>query len=247
MMDQYQHLADQINESQRIVFFTGAGMSTASGIPDFRSNDGLYKGDDYPIGYRSEEILSASFFDRYPKLFFDYYFSHLVYPQAQPNSGHEFIAYLEAMDKEVTVVTQNIDGLHQRAGSSKVLELHGTVMDNYCLTCGRHYELDELQRDEEGIPRCIEDDGIVRPRVVLYQENLPMDTLEASIQHIQQADMLIVLGTSLVVHPAAGLVSYFKKNRLVVVNKSPIATLPAQADVYQDTIVHVLENVKERL
>ena len=244
-MDKYQQFADAIKESGRIVFFTGAGMSTESGIPDFRSNDGLYKGKDYPIGYRAEEILSADFFNRYPRLFFDYYFKHLIYPQAQPNVGHEFIAQLEDTKKDITVVTQNIDGLHQLAGSANVLELHGTVLDNYCLICGRYYSVEELNRDEDGIPRCVDDNGIVRPRVVLYQEGLPMETLDYAIEQIRKADLLVVLGTSLIVYPAAGLVNYFNGSQLVLINKTPIATLPANTLVFQDSINHVFNKVQE--
>lgn len=239
MIDKIEQFKEQIRDSQRIVFFTGAGMSTASGIPDFRSADGLFMAD-LGQSYHPEELVSHEFFNRHPKQFFDYFFDKLVYEDAKPNSGHEFIANLESQHKQVSVVTQNIDGLHQKAGSSEVYELHGTVLDNYCLECGRHFELHELEKDQAGIPRCPDDKGIVRPNIVLYQEMLDDSTVSQAIKRISEADLIVVLGTSLVVYPAASFLGYFKGDHLTVVNKSVIQHLPyPNALVFEDTIENV--------
>lgn len=222
---QIQDLQDRLAQAHKIVFFGGAGVSTESGIPDFRSADGIF---DQVSGcrYTPEEVISHDFAHRQPQIFFDFYFDKLVYPDAAPNLAHTFLKGLEDRGKELTVITQNIDGLHQKAGSSRVYELHGSVLRNYCLSCGRKYSLDQAMalRDIQGIPQCPQDGGIVRPDVVLYQEGLDPEVLSQSIQAISRADLLIVAGTSLAVYPAAGLIGYFQGDHLVTINKSPLQT-----------------------
>ena len=207
-----------IDESDNIVFFGGAGVSTESGIPDFRSENGIYSAiSDY--GYRPETILSHTFFVKKPEVFFKYYKKTLLFPDAKPNYAHIALAKLEALGKVKAVITQNIDDLHQRAGSKEVLELHGTLYKNYCLKCGKNFELDYVTKDE-GITRCDKCGGVVRPDVVLYEEGLDNYTLDKSIEYISKADVLIVGGTSLAVYPAAGLINYYKGNKLVLINKT---------------------------
>ena len=184
-------------------------MSTESNIPDFRSEDGLYgskQAKTYP--YPPETMLSHSFFKRYTEQFFEYYFDRMVYPQAKPNAAHYALAELEAQGKLSAVVTQNIDGLHQAAGSKEVLELHGSVLRNHCTRCGRFYGLDDILK-MKGVPKC-GCGGVIKPDVVLYEEGLDNEVIERSIAHIRKADMLIIGGTSLVVYPAAGMIDYFK-------------------------------------
>ncbi|AMB99174.1 NAD-dependent deacetylase [Aerococcus urinaehominis] len=241
-MDKIKCFSQYIDQADQIVFFTGAGMSTASGIPDFRSAGGLFM-EQLGGSYRPEEIVSHDFFSRYPQAYFTYHFDKLVYPEAQPNLGHRFIADLEDQGKQISVVTQNIDGLHQQAGSHHVFELHGTVLDNYCLTCGRHYRLDQLEKDQEGVPRCPSDGGIVRPNIVLYQENLPEQTVKGAVAAISQADLLVVLGTSLQVYPAAGFLNYFQGDHLVVVNKSPLSLDRPGLLVFEDSIENVFSQL----
>ncbi|EFR31251.1 NAD-dependent protein deacylase [Eremococcus coleocola] len=214
-------LQTAIDRSQNLVFFGGAGVSTASGIPDFRSANGVYS---QATGNHMspEEIISHDFFKQYPAEFYDFYFKHLVYPEAKPNVVHKYLAQLEARGKDLTIVTQNIDGLHQAAGSQKVVELHGSVHRNYCLACGRTYNYENLVLDQEGIPRCPFDGGLVRPDVVLYQEQLDQTAMLAAMQAISQADMMIVAGTSLVVYPAAAFIQYFQGQDLAVINKTPL-------------------------
>lgn len=209
-------LREVIDSSDRIVFFGGAGVSTESGIPDFRSADGIYsKARD--ITWAPEELLSASFLRRHPEVFFDYYRKNLVYPQAQPNSAHRALAALEQSGKVSAVITQNIDGLHQAAGSENVLELHGSINRNYCETCGREYPLDFVV-SSAGVPTCA-CGGMVRPDVVLYEEALYSDVLERAVAELQAADTLIVGGTSLSVYPAAGLIRAFGGDQLVLINR----------------------------
>lgn len=243
-MDKIKDLKRKIEKSEHIVFFGGAGVSTESGIPDFRSADGLYS-QSYKQKIPAEMIISHSFYKEHPAEFFDYYFKHLVFKNAQPNLAHTFIADLEKSGKQVSVVTQNIDGLHQMAGSSQVYELHGNVHDNYCEKCGKYYHLDELVLDKEGIPRCQEDDGIVRPQVVLYEEQLSQETLIGAIEAINQADLMIVAGTSLVVYPAAGLIRYFYGDDLVVINKSKLAISEDEAMIFEDSISHVFSQIQK--
>lgn len=232
----------QLAESQMIVFFGGAGVSTESGIPDFRSSTGLYS-ENNRGHYSAEELVSYSFFKRYPDEFFDYYFKHLVFEEAEPNAGHLFLKELEDAGKDVHVITQNIDGLHQKAGSSKVYELHGSVRRNYCTKCGQPYDLSELELDTAGIPTCPLDHAIVRPDVVLYEENLDQNTMQGAISAIKRADMLIIAGTSLSVYPAAGLIRYFDGEHLVAINKSSL-TVPAGTLIFEDSIGNVLAELR---
>lgn len=243
MENKIRQFQSDINDSDKIVFFGGAGVSTASGIPDFRSASGLFM---QATGetYSAEEIISRSFFERNPEEFYDFYFEKLIYPDAKPNLAHSFLADLEKTGRDVTIITQNIDGLHQQAGSQNVLELHGSVLENYCLTCGRNYSLNQLVRDEKGIPRCQEDQGIVRPDIVLYQEGLNQATIEATISAIEEADMLIVAGTSLIVYPAAGLINYFKGSYCVVINKTPVQTNLANALIFETTLNDVFSQMR---
>ena len=224
-MNQQETLRQWVEESRRIVFFGGAGVSTESGIPDFRSTDGLYHQEyDYP----PEEILSHEFFERNPEEFFRFYWAKMIAPQARPNAAHRVLAKWEAEGKLTAVITQNIDGLHQMAGSRRVYELHGTVHRNHCVRCGRMVPLSEI-REHKGIPRCT-CGGILKPDVVLYGESLDTETLQKSVQAIEEADMLIIGGTSLSVYPAAGLVHYYRGKRLVLINLSE-TPMDAQADL----------------
>ena len=208
-------LAQWVKESKRIVFFGGAGVSTESGIPDFRSVDGLYNQQyDYP----PETILSHDFFMRRTEEFYRFYRNKMLFPGAKPNPAHLKLAEWERQGKLTGVVTQNIDGLHQAAGSKRVYELHGSVLRNYCMRCGRFYDLDYI-RDSEGVPKC-ECGGTIKPDVVLYGESLDDDVVSGACAAIEGADMLIIGGTSLNVYPAAGLIDLYRGNRLVLVNKS---------------------------
>ena len=219
-MTEQQKLRELLENSSHIVFFGGAGVSTESNIPDFRSEDGLYgskQAKTYP--YPPETMLSHSFFKRHTEQFFEYYFDRMVYPQAKPNAAHYALAELEAQGKLSAVVTQNIDGLHQAAGSRTVLELHGSVLRNYCEKCYQFYGIDTIL-NSTGIPRCEKCGGIIKPDVVLYEEGLDEKTLNAAVRYIHEADVLIIGGTSLAVYPAAGLIDYFQGDKLVVINKS---------------------------
>jgi NAD-dependent deacetylase len=213
-MNNLQILKQWVAESQRIVFFGGAGVSTESGIPDFRSVDGLYN---QKFEYPPEKIISRSFYDANPEYFFRFYREKMMPLGFEPNITHQVLARWEQEGKLSAVVTQNIDGLHQKAGSKKVLELHGSVLRNYCTRCRKFYDA-EFVRDCAGIPRC-DCGGIVKPDVVLYEEGLNEDTIEQSICAIMDADLLIVAGTSLTVYPAAGLINYYRGNRLVLINR----------------------------
>ncbi len=223
MEAEIKQLQSLIDSSNRIVFFGGAGVSTASGIPDFRSSKGLFLQE---TGYNvaAEEIVSDHFFINYPKVFFEFYFENLVYEEAEPNLVHQYIANLEKSDKQVSVITQNIDGLHEKAGSTSIYNLHGSTRHNYCIKCNTPFQFDELELDKDGIPRCPHDHAIVRPDVTLYGEQLDMSVLEGAIYELSKADLLIILGTSLAVYPAAGLVNYFKGKQVVVNNQSVIHT-----------------------
>lgn len=219
-----------IDESDNVVFFGGAGVSTESGIPDFRSVDGLYQ---QKYKYPPETIVSHSFLEYHTEEFFDFYKEKMVAPalKAAPNKAHLKLAEWEKEGKLRAVITQNIDGLHQEAGSREVLELHGTVMKNYCKSCGKSWDTEYVMKSE-GIPRCT-CGGIVRPDVVLYEEGLDMDVMERAIHYIQNADVLIIGGTSLVVYPAAGLIRYYRGNKLVLVNLSE-----TDQDRYADLVIH---------
>ncbi len=215
-MDKQALLQHWVNDSRSIVFFGGAGVSTESGIPDFRSTDGLYH---QSYAYPPETILSHSFFERNPKEFYRFYREKMLMPDAEPNPAHLKLAELEQAGRLSAIVTQNIDGLHQKAGSRAVYELHGSVHRNTCRSCGRRYTLEDM-RQTSGIPTC-PCGGVIKPDVVLYEEPLDEDTVSGAIQAIEQADMLIVGGTSLSVYPAAGLLRYYRGERLVLINRDP--------------------------
>lgn len=224
----YEELKKILNESNRIVFFGGAGVSTESGVPDFRSENGLYHARN--VYKRSpEEMISSSFFKKHPDIFFDYYKNNLIFQHVKPNNAHLALAKLEDQGKLSAVVTQNIDGLHQLAGSKNVFELHGSVTRNYCVNCHTFYDLDYVMDEANGInrdgiqttiPYCAHCGGIVKPDVVLYEEALDDAIVDGAVSAISQADTLLVGGTSLVVYPAAGLIRYFQGNHLVLINKS---------------------------
>lgn len=209
-------LREWVEKSNNIVFFGGAGVSTESGIPDFRSTDGLYHQE---YAYPPETILSHTFFRRKTEEFYRFYRNKMLYLQAQPNAAHLKLAQWEAEGRLKAVVTQNIDGLHQAAGSKKVFELHGSVLRNYCEACGRFYGAEYIL-NSQGVPRC-ECGGTIKPDVVLYEEGLDMQVMRGAIEAISKADMLIIGGTSLVVYPAAGLIDYYRGNKLVLVNLAP--------------------------
>ena len=213
-MDNLETLKQWISESKNMVFFGGAGVSTESGIPDFRSVDGLYR---QRFEYPPEEIISHSFFWKRPEYFFRFYREKMLPLGFEPNITHRTLARWEQEGKLSAVITQNIDGLHQKAGSQNVLELHGSVLRNYCVRCRKAYSA-EFVKNATGIPKC-DCGGIVKPDVVLYEESLDGETLEKSIHHITNADILIVAGTSLTVYPAAGLLRYYRGNRLVLINR----------------------------
>ena len=212
-----QTLREWIGRSDNIVFFGGAGVSTESGIPDFRSVDGLYN---QHYKYPPETIISHSFFQRDPEEFYRFYREKMLWPDAKPNPAHKKLAELEGAGKLKAVVTQNIDGLHQAAGSKNVFELHGSVHRNYCMKCRAFYDLDFMVHSD-GVPRCPVCGGIVKPDVVLYEEALDETVMRGALEAIAKADMLIIGGTSLVVYPAAGLVQYYGGKKLVLLNKSP--------------------------
>lgn len=218
MTEEIKKLKELVDGSDNIVFFGGAGVSTESGIPDFRSTDGLYHQQwDYP----PEVILSHTFYESNPEAFFRFYRAKMLAPDAQPNDAHRKLAQWEQEGKLKAVITQNIDGLHQAAGSKNVLELHGSVHRNHCQRCGKFYSLDALLHGE-GVPHCT-CGGVIKPDVVLYEESLDQDVLDVSVRFISQADMLIIGGTSLNVWPAAGLINYYRGHKLVLINKSPVA------------------------
>ena len=214
-------LKEIIETSENIVFFGGAGVSTESGIPDFRSEKGLYHAQQ-KYGHSPEEMLSRTFYMNHTQLFYQYYKENLIYQDAEPNDAHKALAKLEEMGKLKAIVTQNIDGLHQKAGSEKVYELHGSVLRNYCERCGKFHDLDYIMDEsncDSGIPKC-ECGGIVKPDVVLYEEMLDDNCINGAVDAISKADTLIIGGTSLVVYPAAGLIRYFRGKNLVLINKS---------------------------
>lgn len=213
-----EQLQEIIDESSRIVFFGGAGVSTESGIPDFRSADGIYH---QKYKYSPEQVVSHSFFVRYPEAFYEFYKEKMMALDARPNPTHIKLAELEKAGKLTAVVTQNIDGLHQAAGSRNVYELHGSIHRNYCMRCGKFYDA-EYVKGYDGVPRC-ECGGMIKPDVVLYEEGLDQDTIQGAVRAISQADTLIIGGTSLVVYPAAGFIDYFNGKHLVVINKSETA------------------------
>ncbi|MEE3420379.1 MAG: NAD-dependent protein deacylase [Lachnospiraceae bacterium] len=218
-----QHIIDT---HRKIVFFGGAGVSTESGIPDFRSQDGLYH---MQYKYPPETIISHSFFERNTSEFYRFYKDKMLILDAEPNAAHKKLAELEAAGKLTAVVTQNIDGLHQKAGSKKVYELHGSVLRNYCTRCGKFFDAEYI-KEADGVPRCDACGGLVKPDVVLYEEELDMNIVNGAVRAISEADCLIIGGTSLVVYPAASLIDYFRGDKLVLINKS-MTSRDAQADL----------------
>ena len=216
MDEKIKTLQQWIDESSAIVFFGGAGVSTESGIPDFRSVDGLYN---QKYAWPPEEILSRTFFDAKPEEFYRFYRDKMLCLDARPNAAHKKLAELEAAGKLRSVVTQNIDGLHQLAGSKRVWELHGSVHRNYCMRCRKPYSVEDI-KDGTGVPKC-SCGGTIKPDVVLYEEGLDSATLEGAVSDLRSAVLLIIGGTSLAVYPAAGLINYYRGSRLVLINKSP--------------------------
>ena len=241
-MNKYEILKDIIAKSNSIVVFTGAGISTPSGIPDFRSANGIYN-QKTSIQYAPEEIISHTFFVKEPELFFDFYKEKMCYPDAKPNAAHKYFADLEKKGKNVTVVTQNIDNLHQEAGSTRVYELHGSVHRNFCERCGRMFGLKYIL-SHQGVPLCDKCGGIIKPDVVLYEEPLDERTISLAISAIMTCDTMIIVGTSLTVYPAAGFVRYFRGSNLVVINKQA-TNFDNQCDlVINEDIIKVIENIK---
>lgn len=243
MDEKIKQLANILASSDSIVFFGGAGISTASGIPDFRSSTGLYS-KKLKRNFSPEQAVSHSFFTQYPQEFYDFYKKNLVYPEAKPNDCHKALVQLEKMGKLQAIITQNIDGLHQDAGSKKVYELHGSVLRNYCMNCHATYDVKYVMHTE-GVPVCEKCGGIVRPDVVLYEEGLDENTLSGAIEAITKADTLIIGGTSLVVYPAAGLINYFRGNKLILINKTPTSADHRADLVINDDISKVLKMAVE--
>lgn len=238
-MTEIEKLQQMIDESKRIVFFGGAGVSTESGIPDFRSVDGLYH---QKYDYPPETILSHTFYLSKTKEFFKFYRDKMLCLDAKPNKAHLALAELERAGKLTAVITQNIDGLHQAGGSKRVLELHGSVLRNYCEKCGKFYDA-QFILDSQDIPLC-ECGGRVKPDVVLYEEGLDQQTLQDSVRAIQEADMLIIGGTSLAVYPAAGLIDYYHGNKLVLINKTPTPRDSMADLVITESIGEVFSQIK---
>lgn len=224
-MTERETLKQWLSESENIVFFGGAGVSTESKIPDFRSTDGLYN---QQYAYPPETILSHTFYMRRPEEFYRFYRNKMLFPDAEPNRAHKALAKLEQEGRLRAVITQNIDGLHQKAGSREVLELHGSVLRNYCTKCGKFYGL-EAVLESEGVPRCT-CGGVIKPDVVLYEEGLDQHTLQKAVYYISNADVLLIGGTSLTVYPAAGLIDYYGGKKLVLINKS-VTPMDSRADL----------------
>ena len=231
MNTEIEKLTQILRDSNNIVFFGGAGCSCESGIPDFRSASGLWN-EKLKINLTPEQLVSHTMFMKYPKEFFEFYRDKLIYPDAKPNAAHIALAKLEEMGKLKAVVTQNIDGLHQAAGSKNVYELHGSVLRNYCMKCGAFYD-EKFILESQGVPTCPKCGGKVKPDVVLYEEGLDNNVITGAVNAIARADTLIIGGTSLVVYPAAGLIDYFRGKNLILINKSTTS-----ADNRADLVIH---------
>lgn len=240
MEDSVKRLQEMVDESRRIVFFGGAGVSTESGIPDFRSVDGLYH---QKYDFPPETILSHTFFVRNTREFYRFYRDKMLCLDVEPNAAHRKLAELEKKGRLTAVVTQNIDGLHQKAGSTNVLELHGSVHRNYCQKCGKSYDAQHMKDAPGEVPLC-SCKGVIKPDVVLYEEGLDQQTMQAAVYHISHADMLIIGGTSLAVYPAAGLIDYFEGKYLVVINKSPTPRDKFADLLIADSIGEVLGRIR---
>lgn len=231
----YEKLKKIIDESNNIVFFGGAGVSTESGIPDFRSATGLYS-------HSPEYLVSRSYFNKNKEGFFEFYKKHLVYSDVKPNDAHKVLAYLEKIGKLKAVITQNIDGLHQMAGSKNVLELHGSIYRNYCMDCGTFYTLEEVM-DKKGVPHCSKCNGVIKPDVTLYEEVPNMETYDKAMHYISNADVLIIGGTSLIVYPASSLVDLYGGNKLILINKDSTSYNEKADLVISDKIGKVLKSI----
>lgn len=237
-MDKIKNLNNIVKNSKYIVFFGGAGVSTGSGIPDFRSENGIFSlKEEIP----PEEILSHNFFLKHPDLFYDFYRKTLLHPKAPYNACHAKLAQLEQLGILKAVITQNIDGLHEKAGSKEVINLHGTILDNHCIKCGKYYSLEEIM-NMEVIPYC-SCSGIIKPDVVLYGEALPEDAIKRAIYHIAMADTIIIGGTSLKVYPAAGLIEYFNGKNIVLINKDHLNIANVTLEV-NDKIEDVMKKIE---
>lgn len=239
-MEQIDQLQKIIDEGKSIVFFGGAGVSTESGIPDFRSSNGLYMQE---YRYPPEQVVSHSFFANHTEAFYDFYKNKMMFLDAKPNAAHMKLAELEKCGRLKAVVTQNIDGLHQAAGSRTVHELHGSIHRNYCQKCGKFFDAAYV-KNTEGVPKCDACGGMIKPDVVLYEEALDSDTIQKAVQAISEADTLIIGGTSLVVYPAASFIDYFRGKNLVVINKD-VTARESEADLaIHDAIGRVMEQIK---
>ena len=243
MQNKIEKLLEYINESNNIVFFGGAGVSTESGIPDFRSKDGLYNQHDVQFDkYNPEYLLSRDCLYNNPKVFYEFYRQKMDARNIEPNITHRVLAKLEEVGKLKAVVTQNIDGLHQAAGSKVVYELHGSVLRNYCMNCGKFYD-GEYVRHAEGVPKCEKCGGTIKPDVVLYEEGLDDDVITGAVNSIMRADTLIVGGTSLVVYPAAGLIDYYRGNKLILINKSATPRDSVADYIYQGSLSDIFSKL----
>lgn len=240
-MDKYEELKKIIDTSKNTVLFTGAGISCPSGIPDFRSANGLYN--EKGGGYSPEQIISHSFFVAHPNEFYEFYKSKMVYPKANPNAAHRYFAKLEAEGKLSAIVTQNIDGLHQAAGSKNVLEFHGSVHRNHCMRCGKFFDVNYVM-NSSGAPKCDKCGGLVKPDVVLYEEGIDADVFEKSVAAIENAQTVIVVGTSLAVYPAAGLLTGFRGENLVLVNKQATPFDRYATLVFNEDVVNVVKRLE---
>lgn len=236
-------LTQLIDSSERIVFFGGAGTSTESGIPDFRSEQGVGSMDMGERQYSPEEILSRTFFMNHTEQFYEFYKQHMVHRHAAPHDAHRLLVKLEQAGRLAAIITQNIDGLHQLAGSENVLELHGSIHRNYCMTCHAFHSLDDVMNSPQAVPICHECEGIVKPDVVLYQENLNEETITEAVKQISEADVLIVAGTSLTVYPAAGFIRYYQGNKLILINKTVTPMDDLANYVFHDSIGDVLHQL----
>lgn len=240
--NKYQLLKTIIKNSKSIVVFTGAGISVPSGIPDFRSSTGIYS-QKTKQGYSPEEVISHSFFMRNPEDFFEFYKDKMCFPLAKPNAAHEYFAKIEKQGKNVTVVTQNIDGLHQLAGSTRVYELHGSIHRNYCMSCNASYTLDQVLK-KKGVPYCDKCGDIIKPDVVLYEEPLDDITINYALSAIMTADVMIVIGTSLRVYPAASFVRYFKGKYLILINKDKTDYDENCDLVFNEDVINVIKQIQ---
>lgn len=245
MNNEIEQLTQILKESTNIVFFGGAGVSTESGIPDFRSSTGLFN-EKLNITFTPEQLVSHSFYIKYPEQFFNFYKAKLIYPNAKPNDAHIALAKLEKMGKLKAVITQNIDGLHQMAGSKNVFELHGSVHRNYCVKCHEFYDANFII-ESKGVPTCTKCGETVKPDVVLYEEGLDDNVISGALNYIANADTLIIGGTSLIVYPAAGLINYFKGKSLILINKSTTSADNKANLIINDSIGKILSSALNKI